>query len=168
MSRLFFSFYLNRGSMTKHFTAESRPGISLLTSISFIITGRHKCTNSSVGSGPNTKGRRKVKVLEGGPSIAEHCPLFIAQPCVISQPSFPESSWIFWFLRSSSVASWLIHCSSSVSFSLIYSSFDLKRKSFLMFEHVFDVTYYCDFHKHANFEVQKPTNDCVFRCRQSS
>ena len=64
VSRLFFSFYLNRGSMTKHFTAESRPGISLLTSISFIITGRRTCTNSSVGSGPNTKGRRKVKVLE--------------------------------------------------------------------------------------------------------
>ena len=27
---------------------------------------------------------------------------------------------------------------------------------------------YCAFHKHANFEGQKPTNDCVFRCRQSS
>ena len=24
------------------------------------------------------------------------------------------------------------------------------------------------FHKHANSEVQKPTDDCVFRCRQSS
>ena len=27
---------------------------------------------------------------------------------------------------------------------------------------------YCAFHKHANCEVQKPTNDCIFRCRQSS
>ena len=33
------------------------------------------------------------------------------------------------------------------------------------------VTYtclYCAFHKHANSEVQKPTDDCFFRCRQSS
>ena len=30
--------------------------------------------------------------------IAEHCLLFIAQPCVISQPSFPESLWFFSFL----------------------------------------------------------------------
>ena len=28
--------------------------------------------------------------------------------------------------------------------------------------------HYCAFHKHANSEVQKPTDDCVFRCRQSS
>ena len=28
--------------------------------------------------------------------------------------------------------------------------------------------YYCAFHKHANSEVQKPTDDCVFRCSQSS
>ena len=27
---------------------------------------------------------------------------------------------------------------------------------------------YCAFHKHANSEVQKPTDDCVFRCCQSS
>ena len=27
---------------------------------------------------------------------------------------------------------------------------------------------YCAFHKHANSEVQKPTEDCIFRCRQSS
>ena len=27
---------------------------------------------------------------------------------------------------------------------------------------------YIDFLKHANSEVQKPTDDCVFRCRQSS
>ena len=27
---------------------------------------------------------------------------------------------------------------------------------------------YCAFHKHANSEVQKPADDCVFRCRQSS
>ena len=27
---------------------------------------------------------------------------------------------------------------------------------------------YCAFHKHANFEVQMPTDDCVVRCRQSS
>ena len=27
---------------------------------------------------------------------------------------------------------------------------------------------YRAFHKHANSEVQKPTDDCVFRCRQSS
>ena len=27
---------------------------------------------------------------------------------------------------------------------------------------------YCAFHKHANSEVQKPTDDCVVRCRQSS
>ena len=27
---------------------------------------------------------------------------------------------------------------------------------------------YSAFRKHANSEVQKPTNDCVFRCRQSS
>ena len=26
--------------------------------------------------------------------------------------------------------------------------------------------YYCAFHKHANSEVQKPTDDCVFRCCQ--
>ena len=31
-----------------------------------------------------------------------------------------------------------------------------------------NVTDYCAFHKHANFEVQKPTDDCVFRCCQSS
>ena len=29
-------------------------------------------------------------------------------------------------------------------------------------------TSYCAFHKHANSEFQKPTDDCVFRCRQSS
>ena len=40
-------------------------------------------------------------------------------------------------------------------FSLIHSGFDSERKSFLMFEHVFDVTYYCTFHKHVNFDVQK-------------
>ena len=28
--------------------------------------------------------------------------------------------------------------------------------------------YYCAFHKHANSAVQKPTDVCVFRCRQSS
>ena len=28
--------------------------------------------------------------------------------------------------------------------------------------------YYYAFHKHANSEVQKPTDYCVFRCRQSS
>ena len=28
--------------------------------------------------------------------------------------------------------------------------------------------YYCAFHKHANSEVQKPSDVCVFRCRQSS
>ena len=28
--------------------------------------------------------------------------------------------------------------------------------------------YYCAFHKHANSEVQKPTDDCVFRYRQLS
>ena len=28
--------------------------------------------------------------------------------------------------------------------------------------------HYCAFHKHANSEVQKPTDDCVFCCRQSS
>ena len=27
---------------------------------------------------------------------------------------------------------------------------------------------YCAFHKHAYSEVQKPTDDCVFHCRQSS
>ena len=27
---------------------------------------------------------------------------------------------------------------------------------------------YCAFHKHADSEVQKLTDDCVFRCRQSS
>ena len=27
---------------------------------------------------------------------------------------------------------------------------------------------YCTFHKHANSEVQKPTDDCVFHCCQSS
>ena len=26
---------------------------------------------------------------------------------------------------------------------------------------------YCAFHEHANSEVQKPTDDCIFRCRQS-
>ena len=26
---------------------------------------------------------------------------------------------------------------------------------------------YCSFHKHANSEVQKPTDDCFLRCRQS-
>ena len=30
-----------------------------------------------------------------------------------------------------------------------------------MLEHVFDVTCYCAFHKHANFEVQKPTDNWV-------
>ena len=33
---------------------------------------------------------------------------------------------------------------------------------------IFFSTIYGTFHKHANSEVQKPTNDCVFRCRQSS
>ena len=28
--------------------------------------------------------------------------------------------------------------------------------------------YYCAFDKHANSEVPKPNDDCVFRCRQSS
>ena len=28
--------------------------------------------------------------------------------------------------------------------------------------------YYCAFDKHANSEVPKPTDDCVFRCRQLS
>ena len=27
--------------------------------------------------------------------------------------------------------------------------------------------FYCAFHKHANSEVQKPTDDCVFHCRQA-
>ena len=27
--------------------------------------------------------------------------------------------------------------------------------------------YFYAFHKHANSEVQKPTDDCVFCCRQS-
>ena len=27
---------------------------------------------------------------------------------------------------------------------------------------------YCAFHKHANSEVQKPTDHCVFRCRKST
>ena len=26
--------------------------------------------------------------------------------------------------------------------------------------------FYCAFHKHANSEVQKPTDDCVFHCRE--
>ena len=34
------------------------------------------------------------------------------------------------------------------------------------------ITFYyqlwCAFHKHANSEAQKPSDDCVFRCRQSS
>ena len=29
-------------------------------------------------------------------------------------------------------------------------------------------SHYCAFHKHANSEVQKPTDGCVFRCRKSS
>ena len=31
----------------------------------------------------------------------------------------------------------------------------------------YDWTNYCAFHKQANFEVQKPTDISVFRCRQS-
>ena len=34
--------------------------------------------------------------------------------------------------------------------------------------HLISLWFYCTFHKHANSEVQKPTDDCVFRCRQSS
>ena len=30
------------------------------------------------------------------------------------------------------------------------------------------IVFHRAFHKHANSEVQKPTDDCVFRCRQSS
>ena len=33
---------------------------------------------------------------------------------------------------------------------------------------VLQSVYYCAFHKKANSDVQKPTNVCVFRCRQSS
>ena len=63
--------------------------------------------------------------------IAEHCLLFIAQPCVILQPSFLESSWFFGFYWSSSVSSWLIHCSSSVSFvsDSVWLRFKVKKFS---------------------------------------
>ena len=37
---------------------------------------------------------------------------------------------------------------------------DNKRKLLLLS--------YCAFHKNANSEVQKPTDDCVFRCRRLS
>ena len=31
-----------------------------------------------------------------------------------------------------------------------------------------ETPYYGTFHKHVNSEVQKPTDDCILRCRQSS
>ena len=31
-----------------------------------------------------------------------------------------------------------------------------------------ETSYYCAFHKHANSEVQKPTDHGILRCRQSS
>ena len=37
---------------------------------------------------------------------------------------------------------------------------------YYFFEHF--LLNYCSFHKHANSEVQKPTDDCIFRCCQSS
>ena len=159
----FFFLVINRASMSvlytsKHFKAESCPSIPLLTSIPFQITGRCTCTNSSVGS---------WKSLKGGPSIAEHWLLFIAQPCVISQPSFLESSQFFRF-PSILICFFLIPVLLLYHFSLIHSGFNLEQKSFLMFEHVFDVTCCCTFHKHTNFEVQKPNDNCVFRCCQSS
>ena len=40
-------------------------------------------------------------------------------------------------------------------------SFPASRCVYLRF------IYYCAFDKHANSEVPKPTDDCVFRCRQS-
>ena len=94
----FFSSYLHRGSITilyttKHFAAESRPGIPLQSSIPFLIAGRHMCTYFSVSSSPNIKGCRckGVCLLRFPTKLAEHRLLFIAQP------SFLESSWLFWF-----------------------------------------------------------------------
>ena len=95
----FFSSYLNRGSITilyttKHFAAESRPGIPLQSSIPVLIAGRHTCTNSSVSSSPNIKDCRckGVCLLRFPTKLAEHRLLFIAQPSVMLQPSFLESS----------------------------------------------------------------------------
>ena len=44
-----------------------------------------------------------------------------------------------------------------------FNSMPAKKKIFTIF-----CMDYSAFHKHANCEVQKPTDDCVFRCLQSS
>lgn len=102
-----------------------------------------------------------VCLLRFPTKIAEHHLFFIAQPCVMLQPSFQESLWFFQFpsilIRFFLINTLFFFC---IIF-LIHSGFNSERKSFLMFEHVFYVTCYCAFHKHANFEVQKPTDDWV-------
>ena len=42
------------------------------------------------------------------------------------------------------------------------------KVAFTLFSEIRTNAVYCAFHKHANSEVQKPTDDCIFRCRQSS
>ena len=65
---------------------------------------------------------------------------------------------------------------SRIEFERIVSKFR-KKKYCIVFTSSIEMAHeininskenYCAFHKHANSEVQKPTNDCVFRCRQSS
>ena len=87
---------------SKCFTAEFHFGISLKTAIPLLITGRRTYTNSFVGSSPNIKVSpfcrcKGVCLLRFPTKLAEQCLLFIAQPCVISQPGFLECSWFFQF-----------------------------------------------------------------------
>ena len=63
-------------------------------------------------------------------------------------------------------ASWLVtsvyQVSSTIYVRFFYHGITLKAGIFKI------GNLYCAFHKHANSEVQKPPDDCVFRCRQSS
>ena len=61
--------------------------------------------------------------------------------------------------------------------TVVYAANALRQRFIIVFvllnNDIFEtfatrVCVYCAFHKHANSEVQKPTGDCVFRCRQSS
>ena len=54
------------------------------------------------------------------------------------------------------------------SFEACYSFSKQSPIFTLLAYHRVKQMYYCTFHKHANSEVQKPTDDCAFHRRQSS
>ena len=76
--------------------------------------------------------------------IAAHCLLFIAQPCLILQPSFLESSWFFGFLWSSLVNCFfqintlLMFCIIFLWFSLDWSKKALYCSNTFLMWHVKD------------------------------